>query len=276
MKHKSRLAANPCLRDDRRAMKFILVFFIVATAAAQDGLVNPVELSGVVKSETGAPLAGVRILTFAPYGGTMTLGSMTMPASSKQFEGTTDSNGRFKIPAHGRLIYFYRADLRPVTKMVDLSLKQLDLVMEDGAKSLWKIPACSASDKANRVGIGFMVTVPENVRFRKETERFEEGGYFFGYKSNDRIETLINWWESTSLQPGEEVLLQSKEFSERRWASGDKWGHDFRGTGPDGKLWRWVSTRNGAITYQKASPEAAKVFDSMIDTMCFDVSAVKW
>jgi hypothetical protein len=44
---------------------------------------------------------------------------------------------------------------------------------------------------------------------------------------------------------------------------------------PDGKFWRRISLRNGAITYQGNSKEAAKIFDSMIDTMCFDSSAVK-
>lgn len=235
------------------------------------------ELRGVVKSETGTPLNGVAILTYAPHEGTINLGSMKLPASSKRYEVTTDANGGFVIPSHGRLVYFYRADLRPLTKIVDLSVTKLEVVMEDGAKSLWNIPACSASDKSNRVGVGFMVTVPGDVVFKKAADdMFEGGGYFFGYRINDRFEGLINSWESTSLQPSEELLLKAKDFSERRWASGNKWGHDFRGTLSDGKLWRRISTRNGAMTYQTKSSEAAKLFDTMLDTMCFDESAVKW
>lgn len=239
-------------------------------------VVNAAELRGVVKSETGTPLKGVTILTYAPHEGTINLGSMKLPASSKRYEVTTDANGGFVIPSHGRLVYFYRVDLRPLSMIVDLNVTKLDVVMEDGTKSLWSIPTCSAADKSNRVGVGFMVTVSKDVVFKKEDERFEEGGYFFGYRNNDRIEVLINSWESTSLQPSEELLLKAKDFSERRWASGDKWGHDFRGTLPDGTLWRRISTRNGAMTYQTKSSEAAKLFDSMLHTMCFDESAVKW
>jgi hypothetical protein len=44
----------------------------------------------------------------------------------------------------------------------------------------------------------------------------------------------------------------------------------------DGKVWRRIAIRNGAITYQGNTKEAAKVFDSMINEMCFDESAVKW
>ena len=87
---------------------------------------------------------------------------------------------------------------------------------------------------------------------------------------------LINWWESTSLEPAEKYLLESREFSQRMWMSGDKWGYEFRGTMQDGKLWRRISIRNGAITYQGNPKEAAKVFDGMIDAVCFDGSAVKW
>ena len=253
----------------------ILLLVVVTTAVAQDTLVNPVELTGIVKSETGAPLEGVNVLTYAPYSGTMKLGSMRLPATTKRFEVTTDANGRFKFPSHGRMIYFSRADLRPLTKVVDLSLTQLDVTMEDGSKSLWKIPPCSASDKANRVGIGFMVTVPKGVLFKKDNKNFEEGGYVFGYDTENQGEILINWWGSTSLEPEEDYLFESKEFSERKWTSGDKSGHEFRGI-RNGKVWRRVALRNGAITYMGNSKEAAAVFDSMIDTMCFDASAVKW
>ena len=53
-----------------------LILFVVATASAQEKPTNPVELTGTVKSETGAPLAGVDILTYAPYAGTINLGSL--------------------------------------------------------------------------------------------------------------------------------------------------------------------------------------------------------
>ncbi|HXK39659.1 MAG TPA: hypothetical protein VJ837_02395, partial [Candidatus Paceibacterota bacterium] len=92
----------------------------------------------------------------------------------------------------------------------------------------------------------------------------------------DEVEVLINWWGSTSLEPQDEYLLKSTEFTQRMWVSGAKWGYEFRGTRPDGKVWRRIAIRNGAITYQGNTTEAAKVFDSMIDGMCFDESAVKW
>lgn len=234
-----------------------------------------VELSGVVKSEEGKPLGGVQILTYAPLEEKSEF--LGMPMTTKRHETMTDSNGLFKLPSHGRLVYFKRQDLRPLTKILDLSAKKIEVMMEDGARSLWKMPSCSSvSDKSKRTGIGFMVIVPENVMVRKDNGRFEEGGYFFGYDNGGRVEVLINWWESTSLEPSEQYLLESREFSERMWVSGKMSGFEFRGVKSDGKLWRRVSLRNGAITYQGNTKESSEVFDRMIDNMCFDESAVKW
>lgn len=233
------------------------------------------ELRGVVKSDDGKPLAGVEIKTYAPAGPAKILGRQ-VESSTKLHEITTGADGSFRIPAHGRLVYFHRADLRPLTKIVELTATQLDVTMENGSRTLWKIPACSPDEKSKRVGVGFMVKVPENVMAKNAGDRFEEGGYFFGYRIGERVEVLINWWGSSSLEPLDKYLFESTQFSQRMWTSGDKWGYEYRGTLPNGKVWRRIATKNGAIAYQENVTEAAKVFDSMLDTMCFDESAVKW
>jgi hypothetical protein len=253
-------------------MKFIFVLFALIWLGLTG---NATELSGVVKSEDGKPLPGVQIRTFAPAGPADIL-DMHVETSTKRYEVSTGSDGSFSIPSHGQLIYFHRADLRPLTKIVDLAIKQIQVTMEEGSRTLWKIPACSPTDKSTRVGIGFMVTVPGNIMVKKDEKRFEDGGYLFGYRVAGQIEVLINWWESTSLEPAEKYLLESRAFSQRMWVSGEKWGYEFRGTMSDGKVWRRIAIRNGAITYQGNAKEAAKVFDNMIDAMCFDDSAVKW
>jgi hypothetical protein len=236
---------------------------------------NATELSGVVKSQAGKPLSGVQILTYAPAGPANILG-MHVTSSTKRYEVTTKSDGSFSIPSHGQLVYFHRADLRPLTKIVDLAMKHIDVTMEEVTSTLWKVPACSIVDKSTRIGFGFMVMVPENVMVKKDDGRFEEGGYLFGHRSGEQVEVLINWWGSTSLEPEDKYLLESREFSQRMWVSGEKWGYEFRGTMKDGKVWRRIATKNGAITYQGNTEQAAKVFDEVIDGMCFDESAVKW
>lgn len=253
-------------------MKFIFIFISTIVLSS---IGNATELSGVVKSEDGKPLVGVQILTYAPAGPANILG-MQVPTSTKRYEVATNRDGSFSIPSHGQLIYFHRADLRPLTKIVALAISRLEVTMEAGNRTLWEVPACSPTDKSTRVGIGFMVKVPKNVMVRKDDKRFEDGGYLFGYRMGEQVEVLINWWGSTSLEPEDKYLLESEQFSQRMWMSGEKWGYEFRGTLSNGKIWRRIAIRNGAITYQGNAKEAAKVFDSIIDDMCFDESAVKW
>ena len=253
-------------------MRVILLLLATITLSST---ARATELKGVVKSEAGKPLAGVEILTYAPNG-PATLFGRQVASSTRRYEVKTSADGSFSIPSHGPLVYFHRADLRPVSKIVDLALDHVEVVMEEGDRTLWKVPACSAGDKTSRTGIGFMLKVPDDVMVKKDEKRFEEGGYYFGYQTGERVDVMINSWESTSLQPAEEILLQSKEFFQRMWMSGGKWGYEYRGTLPDGTVWRRISLRNGGITYQTKTKEAATVFDTMIDAMCFDESAVKW
>jgi hypothetical protein len=255
-----------------RQMKLIFLFIAIISLSSRG---TATEISGVVKSEDGKPLSGVQILTYAPAGPADILG-MHVTTSTQRYEVSTKPDGSFSIPSHGQLVYFHRADLRPLTKIVDLATKRIEVMMEEVTRTLWKVPACSATNKSNRVGVGFMVTVPENVMVKKDDGRFEDGGYLFGYRRGKQVEVLINWWGSTSLEPEDKYLLESREFSQRMWVSGEKWGYEFRGTMLDGKAWRRIAIRNGAITYQGNTKEAAKVFDWMIDEMCFDESAVKW
>jgi hypothetical protein len=253
-------------------MKLILLLIALTTLSSSS---VAAELNGVVKSEDGKPLAGVQVLTYAPAGPATILGIKT-ESSTRRHEVVTIADGSFKLPGHGEVVYFHRADLRPLTKIVASSIKHIEVTMEPANRTLWKLPGCTAADKTNRVGVGFMVTAPESVLVKKDEERFEEGGYLFGYRNGERTELLVNWWESTSLEPKEKYVLESTEFSQRMWTSGKKWGYDYRGTMRNGRLWRRVALRNGAIAYEANTKEAAEIFDAMIDGMCFDDSAVKW
>ena len=115
------------------------------------------------------------------------------------------------------------------------------------------------------------VVVPKDILFRKATQ-FENGGYIFGYSVNGHFDSLVIWSDSTSLAPSEEYLFESQDFFERAWVSGKTIGYESRGVKSDGKLWRRVSFRWGVITYQGNSKESARVFDRLIDGMCFDES----
>ncbi|MBO0861691.1 MAG: hypothetical protein J2P21_25040 [Chloracidobacterium sp.] len=228
-----------------------------------------VELKGIVKSATGVPLPDVEILTHTPLKG------YPYPQGYKELETKTDKNGLFKLADHGPIVYFKREDLNPITKMLDLSVSQVEIVMRDASSTTWKIPSCSiVPDSSKRIGTYFKVAPPDDVPFRKR-DGIDGDEYIFGFDiSGGKFEMMGNWGGSTSIEPDEDFLLNSKEFSERLWRSGNTVGYEVRGVKSDGKLWRRVSFRWGAITYQGNSEKSAKVFDNLIDGVRFDESSL--
>jgi hypothetical protein len=138
------------------------------------------------------------------------------------------------------------------------------------SSTLWNLPFCNANSRKARSGVAFKVVVPDNILVKKGVQ-FDLDIYAYAYQLQDgKLESMVNWQDSTASHPREEMLLGAKEFTERVWVAGDRFGYDVRGHGRDGKFWRFVSYRWGAISYQGNSLEAAKVFDNMIDGICFD------
>lgn len=221
-------------------------------------------LTGTIRDGRRQPLAKVRVLSFAP------LPDYARYRGTRQYEVLSDEKGFFRLPDHGQVIYFMHPELRPVTKILPLSARTVEVVMEEATASLWSVPQCRAESDKGRTGIAFKVLAPEGVLVRKGT-RAGVDVYYYGYQRADgTMEVMVNWEDSTAAHPGEETMLEAKYFTERMWRSGQRFGYDVRGRRPDGKLWRFVSYRWGAITYQGNSPEAAKVFDRMMDGLCFD------
>lgn len=249
----------------------LLFLFFLSTTFESSLRATP--LSGTIKSETGQPIPKVKVLTYAPLQKQTKFIGMNM--TMQLYEVSSDANGVFHLPDHGRIIYFSQPERRPVTKILPLAATTVQVVMEDAATTLWKVPQCKAESDKARTGIAFKVLAPDDVQVKKGV-RFDLDIYYYGYQMPDgKFELMVNWQDSTSSHPSDETLLEAKEFTERVWAAGERFGYDIRGERHDGKVWRFVSYRWGAISYQGNSREAAKVFDKMIDGMCFDEEDAK-
>ena len=117
--------------------------------------------------------------------------------------------------------------------------------------------------------MNFKFLVPETMLVKKESY-LESDMYLFGHQSSTRVELMSNTGEVSSDLPSDEMLLGSKEFSERAWVSGSTLGHEMRGVLADGKHWRRISFRAGIVEYRTDSRAAIEVFDYMIDNACFE------
>lgn len=247
---------------------FLFIFVIVFPVSAQ-----ATPLTGVVKSDTGQPIPKVKVVTNAPLEKQAKFLGINM--TYHHYETTTDERGSFRLPDHGRVVYFMRLDKRPVTKILSSSIANIQVEMEEASTTLWKVPQCKAESGNTRTGIAFKVLAADGVQAKKVL-RFDLDTYYYGYQMPDgKFEAMVNWQDSTSDHPSDERLLESIEFTERVWMAGKRVGYDIRGERQDGKVWRFVSYRWGAISYQGNSRDAAKVFDKMIDGMCFDEADAK-
>lgn len=231
-------------------------------------------LRGVIKSVNGQPIPKVKVLTFAALQSPTTFMGLSM--STHRYDAISDEKGFFHLPDHGRIIYFtHSAEHRPVTKILPLSATTIQVVMEEAATTLWKVPLCKSTSDEIRTGVAFKLIVPDGVLVKKIL-RFDLDTYVYGYQRSDgKFDSMSNWQDSTSSHPEEHILLDAEQFTERVWIGGERFGYDVRGVSRDGKFWRFVSYRWGAISYYDNSPEAAKAFDKMIDGMCFDEADAK-
>lgn len=75
------------------------------------------ELTGTVKSDSGQPLARVNVLTYAPIKEDKKF--LGRQLTTRRYETATDENGFFRLPDHGRIVYFKRQDLSPFTKIFE-------------------------------------------------------------------------------------------------------------------------------------------------------------
>lgn len=230
-------------------------------------------LRGSVKSENGTPIAHVQIVTNITT--TMGPGLSVSGSSSKEVITETDTQGRFSLPNHGRVIWFKQKDINPITKVVDLSLSELDIVAKDAASRTRDIPQCSGVKRAaSRVGSPFKVESHDGVIARtRPSPDGNRDDYLFGIEvAEGKYEIMVIWGGSTSLDPGEDVLVDSKDISEHQWRSGNVVGLEIRGVRSNGKIWRRISFAGGALTYQGNSERSARVFDKMMDNVCLEES----
>jgi len=198
-------------------------------------------LSGIIKSEKGQPIPKVKVLTYAPLQKQTKFLGMNM--TTQRYEVVSNEKGFFHLPDHGRVVYFTHPAQRPVTKILPLSATTIEVVMEGAAATLWKVPQCNADSDKARTGLAFKVFAPDEVLVKKGV-RFGLDIYYYGYRMPDgKFEVMVNWQNSTSSHPREQTLLESKEFTERVWAAGNRFGYDVRGEMRDGKVWRFVSYR---------------------------------
>jgi len=234
-------------------MNIVRSFFACVGLLSLCAICTAAELTGVVKSTSGRPIAGVVV------------SSPPSPYSGRK----SSSDGSFKIEVIENVVYFWHPDFRPLTKVLKGGEETLEVTLEDAAPTRWEIPPCTKASADGRVGFRFKLLVPKGPKVTRQTDTDYQ--YFaVAYGTGGRF-----WLEgiegpnATLGYPNFRDVLASAEFTERSWRSGDLDGIDMRGRSREGYYWRQVGLAGSAVYYRGASADVSTYFDKIIDSACF-------
>ncbi len=212
-------------------------------------------LSGIVSSETGMPIEGVKVFAWQ--------------------KATTDAEGRFDLPSppsKESVVYFQKEGFRPKTLVVKAVTGPLRVVLEDDSKTAWFIPACLPTHaKTAPEGYELEFLLPKNAKVR-QIEDIDYKEYVVSLVNDSKT---LQLWYGPLVSPGQmvtELTLRSASFEERSIHSrtGVVVGYDQRGRTQDGLMWRSADFPglSGTAIYKGVSQEVAMAYDRIIDSAC--------
>jgi hypothetical protein len=238
---------------ERLKIRSILLFaavVVIATAVAQAG-----ELRGIVRAETGEPIAGVSVTSNHPQG-----------------EAITDGNGFYSIPSHSNVVFFSAPGYKFLTKTLTTE-NELNVVLEPDPTPSRKIPDCRTFGKAKRAGSALRVEVPADAVARRD--KYIE--YFVDYVSfGENHDYWLAIWSGGMMnysQPDDRSILGASQVqgASVRFDDGSS-GLDVRGKRGK-KSFRWMGRSRIYAVYENVPPEAADYFDKLLSTACTDRGA---
>jgi hypothetical protein len=195
-----------------------------------------------------------------------------------------DSEGRFNLPkarfrggnAPPQAPVSFRADgYRPKTRIAESESFALgDVALDDGAATEWKVQLCTEPPAATTIGFEMQFTLPKNVSLSSYSD-VDYGGRVVQFDADGKTFSLrtMNGAVCCGGHPDRDLYLNSTTETERAWIVrvGQRTfdGLDSRGVAKDGTSWRWVGPLLGEMAeYSGANEQAAKFFDSILDTLC--------
>lgn len=221
-----------------------LIALLLVTSLGLSGQTHAI--TGTVTDPTGKPLAGVRVLSL-PWEDTV-----------------TNTAGRYSVDKPASLIRFSKTGYRPRTR--SSRSPTLDVVLDRGSDE-WSPPICQPA-RDQRFGGSLKFGVPFGTRLHRRRDADYETVTILYRGSELKFGTGPHW--SNGL-PVPEVLAAMVLVRERNVRSPwDSVVAEYRGLRATGTHWRFVGTFTQTIDYDQADAIAARYFDTIVDTMCFD------
>jgi hypothetical protein len=237
------------------------------------------QITGTIKSSvTGKPISGALVMgeslnwTQSDSDGHYNL----PPAKFKRV------NSRPEVP-----VSFRAEGYRPVTRIAQTENQALEVALDDGTASTWRVPLCKDAGRAKppcgtgtrtrrAIGYEMLLNVPCDSKDSQAYSDIDYSGDVLSYNTGNAtyyLRTMAGAWCCAG-HPLAGQYLNSRSFTERAWLINWKGrridGLDARGVSHDGTYWRWVGPLVGELAeYNGADSEAAKYFDAILDGICF-------
>lgn len=207
--------------------------------------------------------------------------------SSQQEYATTDKIGAFRIEHPGAVLHFLTdVAFQPQTLIVTPEMYTVNVVLEPASASL-SLSACAEPRRGfDRIGwgeYGLQFDVPRHdVKLIRGKADVDYVVHTIKAKSgDDRLELWFGPYAMSST-PDDEQFVESRMFTTRnvvmqsglvRGSEGGVIGTDTSGHLQDGGIWRQMAIVGEGARYQNVSPENAELFDSIINSACWNPQA---
>jgi hypothetical protein len=220
-------------------------------------------VAGTVRSASGKPLADALV------------------CATTWWCTKTDSDGRYSLDTQygGKVLRFSRDGYKPVLKAVGGNAPGMDVTLSESDQSAWVIPACRG--RSIELGFHFNVVVPKGTKIITTSEvansilkiRFGPDGsqewliigtgptWGGGLPAKDELNSLVEIVDRDLRLPS--------TYDKRDPEGLSLDGVDIRGRLKNGTNWRLTGHAFETLSYRDVSDEAARFFDAIIATLCY-------
>lgn len=246
-----RKAMNGPHKHLRHQAQQLALLCLLSPAAVAESPAN--SLSGTVRSMSGAPIQGIRVVGLAQ-------------GTSEVF---TDRYGYFSLPTAGRVLLFENDSYAPRFMEVGKSDSPLNVHLEDRASRELSVPACTGTLRPRTSPLRRLAfRLPRGLSAAKSVDVDYSLVSVFWKKSKGMY---LRIWEST-ISTG----LPSEQFFNGLVGNinttpidldGTK-GYDIRVKKATGRISRRFGVFYTYASYEDVPPETAERFDRVIDSFC--------
>jgi hypothetical protein len=193
----------------------------------------------------------------------------------KREQTTTDKEGQFRLEHPGTVIHFWKEGLQPQALVLKRATSEVRITMVPPANTLIVRACGNAGPGQKQIGgdkYGLRFEVPTHaVKVLGGKADVDYIRYVIKPKSSEAFLELWFGPYAINTDPDDEMFVNSAKFEQRNIVTPDGGvvGKDSWGELAGGAMWRQTAVvADGGSVYRSASPQAADLFNQLVDSIC--------